>query len=342
MNIIFVNEPRIDDKIPEKSISLRKDSKNLIAAICEKNANLLGDDVSIEYFYEGLISVVAKITDQSSANEKLDKNKFVLKIRGGDNSAKEASVFEYWRKAGASVPYVYIVGKEGDLSYFIMEFIQGKNLKESAKDGLCTDEDVSEILGKLLADLHTSQLKRGAEMPQELKDSVSSHAQTTYRKFYEELGIARLEEQGVFPKEWFPSIDSAFKNVIEKEKNIVGGLVVGHMDFSSYNLFFGPPPVITDPNPAICLPVVDLAHTLVMAAHAQYGAQAYVEEILEAYEAHVDTNTRVDMTLLKDAFLVEAVTKIEYWLRVSKSESKDKLEPFLRPLIEENRFPWEV
>ncbi|MCF7865539.1 MAG: phosphotransferase [Candidatus Pacebacteria bacterium] len=335
MSVTFLNEPRIDSKIPEKSILLRNNSKDLIISVCYKNKNLLGDDVLIEYFYEGLISVVVKITNAVEKN-----NKFVLKIRGGNGSSKEAAVFEYWKSIGAKVPNVYVVGNEGDLSYFIMEFIDGKNLKESSKDGLYSEGEVAEILGRLQADLHSGQLKEDTKIPKDLKDSISNHAETTERNFYKELGLTKLEELDIFPKVWFIGIDKAFKNIIDKEQDEDTNIILGHMDFSSYNIFAGPPQVITDPNPALCLPVVDLAHTLVMAAHTQSILTTYVQDILSAYEKQ--TGSKVDMDLLKDAFVVEAITKISYWFRVNNTDSKYRLEPYLKALLEEGRFPWEL
>lgn len=333
MSVTFLNDPRIDSKIPEKSILLRNNSKDLIISICDKNKNLLGDDVLVEYFYDGLISVVVKITNATV------ENKFVLKIRGGNGSAKEAAVFEYWKSIGARVPNVYVVGNEGELSYFIMEFIEGKNLKESTKDGLYSEGEVAEILGRLQADLHSGQLKGDIEIPKDLKDSIPIHAETTERKFYGELGLSKLEELDIFPKVWFIGIDKAFKNIIEKERDKDVNIVLGHMDFSSYNIFAGPPQVITDPNPALCLSVVDLAHTLVMAAHTQSILPTYVQDILSAYEKQMCS--KVDVLLLRDAFVVEAITKISYWFRVNNTDSKYRLEPYLKVLLEEGRFPWE-
>ena len=268
------------------------------------------------------------------------KNNFVLKIRGGDNSAKEASVFEYWKSIGARVPNVYVVGNEVGLSYFIMEYIEGKNLKESTKGGVYNDAEVAKILGMLQADLHYGQISSVTKIPKELKDSISIHAETTSRKFYEERELTKLEEMDIFPKEWFVNIDKSFKNIIEKERNEDFNIILGHMDFSSYNIFAGPPQIITDPNPAQCLPVVDLAHTLVMAAHTQSVLPTYVQDILSSYEKQIGSN--VDISILRDAFIVEAITKISYWFRVNNKESRNRLEPYLKPLLEEGRFPWEV
>lgn len=143
---IFLNTCKFNDSISKSEIEFRQDANDLISRIIDGSNIFEGSVFQIEYFQEGVASVVAKVVH--------GKKLSVIKITDNlDKSKAEALAFYEWKKIGINVPIVRDEGLVANHYFLVIDFYSEKTLSEKIKNNEIELREVSEYMGKVFADM---------------------------------------------------------------------------------------------------------------------------------------------------------------------------------------------
>lgn len=138
MNIkekIFLNECKISDWMKQSEKDFRLNANKILGDIIDNDELFNGLVFNIEYFLEGVGSVVAKVV----SNEK----ELVVKITDVlEKTLAEALSFREWKKVGISTPNIYSEGITNDYYFFVIDYFDEETLLDKIKN---REKDISWI-----------------------------------------------------------------------------------------------------------------------------------------------------------------------------------------------------
>lgn len=310
--ITYKNKPRLSEhEIDKISNDRRIALVPLLESFLSSDGMFVGKDISVEYSYQGVSSLVAFI--------EADADKYVLKIPLRLTYDSEAMFLKKWEEVGVLVPHVYKEGKLGDHPYILMSFVDAPVLSESIKNGL-VKSDIWVDLGKILRNMH----EPSAEGYGDLIDGKAQY--TTFKDWIAsekvQEKIKYVEEAGLLDTKLWPISNVIDTLVAYDERNPKSSYC--HMDFGADNIMASVPPTIIDPYPMLNNGIIDIGRSLqVMSAQ---GNHDHVEDLKEGYFSN---NASYDKSALRAAIILSAYMKFRYWHKTGRDKEMAMVRKYL-------------
>jgi hypothetical protein len=147
---IFINECKIDDWMEESEKKLRLGANEVLKQIIDNSKSFNEFFYEIEYFHEGVASVVAKVLSE--------KKEFVIKVTNlPEKNVAEALSFREWRKIGINVPVIHEEGVIEGHYFFVMDYFNEGTLLDKVNNGEKDLDWVSDYIGKVFAKMQNAE-----------------------------------------------------------------------------------------------------------------------------------------------------------------------------------------
>jgi fructosamine-3-kinase len=301
--INYKNKPRLSEhEIDKISNDRRIALVPLLESFLSSDEMFVGKDISVEYSYQGVSSLVAFI--------EADADKYVLKIPLKPTAEGESLFLKKWEEVGVTVPHVYKEGKLGDHPYILMSFVDAPMLSESIKNGL-VKSDIWVDLGKILRNMH----EPSAEGYGSIVDGKAEY--TTFKDWIAsekvQEKIKYVEEAGLLDTKLWPISNVIDTLVAYDERNPKSSYC--HMDFCADDIMASVPLTIIDPEPMFNNGIIDIGRSLqLLSAQGNYD---HVEDLKEGYFSN---NTSYDKSALRAAIILSAYMKFRYWHKTGRDK----------------------
>lgn len=294
-NITFLNTCLIQKWASDKDKDFRSNANNYIISVINQSSFLLEfNDISVEFYQEGVSSIVAKLILS-------DGGKYVLKTSSRNKILRsEILSLKKWKEVGVIVPNIYEDGDQGQSSYYIMEYFDGLTLKNKIDDSSIDLKDVGQIMGTVLTKMQkVSGFGFGfpfVEKDNQLVGPISS------LKDYLEIEFVNSNKFDVIYKE-FPKIDwtglaQFHMNYLLKECN-ESFSILGNMDFSPRHFFATKNPTMFDPFPELIPEYFDVAFYLIPERGTSEGTPYSIRR--STLDSYLSINGKINNDLLSSA-----------------------------------------
>lgn len=258
-NITFLNNCSVQDWASSKDKEFRLNANNYISFVINQSSFLSEvNDVSVEFYQEGVSSIVVKLI-------LLDGRKYVLKTSSRNKILKSEIIsLKKWKEVEVTVPNIYEEGDQGQSSYYIMDYFDGLTLKNKIDDNSISLQDVGQIMGTALARMQkVSGIGFGFPFVEKDNQLVGP---ILLLKDYLEFEFVNSNKFDViykeFPETEWKSIANSHMDNILKE-NIITSSSLGNMDFSPRHFFATKNPTMFDPFPELIPEHFDVAFYLI-------------------------------------------------------------------------------
>lgn len=258
-NITFLNTCLIQDWASDKDKEFRLNANDYINQVINQSLFLSKfNDISIEFYQEGVSSIVAKLILS-------DKEKYVLKTSSRNKILKSEIIsLKKWKETGVVVPDIYEESECNNQSYYIMDHFDGLTLKDKIDDNSIDLKEVGQIMGITLAKMQkVSGIGYGLSFVEKdnqllgpillLKDYLESEFVNSNKFDFIYKG---------FPETEWRSLANHHVDNILKENN-TNFSILGNMDFSPRHFFATKNPTMFDPFPELIPEYFDVAFYLI-------------------------------------------------------------------------------
>jgi hypothetical protein len=300
-NIIFLNTCLIQDWASDKDKEFRSNANNYISSVINQSLFLSKfNDVSVEFYQEGVSSIVAKLILP-------DGEKYVLKTSSRNKILKSEIIsLKKWKEVGVVVPNIYEEGESDNQSYYIMDYFDGLTLKDKIDDNSIDLKEVGQIMGATLAKMQkVSGIGYGLSFTEKdnqllgpiplLKDYLES-------EFINSNKFDFIHKE--FPEtDWRSLSNSHVDNILKgNDANIS---VLGNMDFGQQHIFVNRNYTMFDPLPELIPKYFDIAFYLIPIKGRSEGYHYIIRKLT------LDTYSFIDGKINK-SLLSSAIWLITY------------------------------
>lgn len=293
--ITFLNNCLIQDWASAKDKEFRLNANNYINSVINESAFLSElDDISIEFYHEGVSSIVAKLILS-------DGKKYVLKTSSRNKILKSEIIsLKKWKEVGVVVPDIY---EEGDIDqhpYYIMDYFDGLTLKNKIDDNSIGLEYVGKIMGETLAKMQKVS-GVGFGFPSAGKDTELLGT-IPLLKDYLEFEFVNSNKFDLVCKE-FPEIEwtniaKSHMEYLLKEYDDTFSFL-GNMDYSPRHFFATENPTMFDPYPELIPKYFDVAFYLIPERGTSEGNSYSIRK--STLNSYLSINGKINNNLLRSA-----------------------------------------
>ncbi len=256
--ITFKNKCSVPAWMPEEKKVFRENSDEYFKKALAQVPMFEGQDLELEYFLNGVGSIVAKIVTSSGEI-------FVMKTTEIVNRTNaEVGSYKAMIEQGIKVPKLFYDGDVDGHPFFIMEYFGQGTLGDKLESGEISFEEVGDIKAKFFVDLKKIPGK-GFNWPTKYENGVLVGNISNIDDFMSEwfgkpelVGVAETHLPG-FP--WEENLKRHTNRIKENQQG--GSTKLGTFDFQNGHLFASDPATLFDPATRLEPEYLDLGHLLI-------------------------------------------------------------------------------
>ena len=258
-NIIFLNTCLAQSWASDKDKVFRSNAENYISLVTNQSSFLSEfNDISVEFYQEGVSSIVVKLILSDSI-------KYILKTNSRSKALKSEIIsLKKWKEVGIVVPNIYEEGEQNQYTYYIMDYFDDLTLKNKIDDNSIDLQYVGQIMGATLAKMQKIS-GVGFGFPFVENDSQLVGPIPLFKDYLESEFVNSNKFDVVskeFPEIKWTNLAKFHIDYLLKEYGECSSFL-GNMDFSPRHLFATENPTMFDPYPELIPEYFDVAFYLV-------------------------------------------------------------------------------
>jgi hypothetical protein len=331
-NITFTNTCKTQAWASDKDKKFRAQANEYIASVIENSPFLKDEtDISIEYYQEGISSIVAQIFLQKG-------KKLVLKTNSRSGGLlSEIITLRRWADRGISVPTIYEQGEFDSYPYYIMDYFESYTLGDAMEDGSKTTEEVGIVIGTFL--FKTEAITGNGfgrpfvEKDQQLIGPTTSLSDYLYKEFLDQKKLKIIEDESPNTS-WSMLLNEHIESLLKTE--IDNKSILGNLDLSPRHFFATNTPVMFDPFPELVPKYFDIAFYLLPELGTYTGGN-YVRR-KATIDAYVALGGTIDCKIIRSAIWLLTYRKCGNLLEQTDEARTKRAHHMLSVIAHDNSF----
>ncbi len=254
-NITFLNTCSTQDWASGKDKEFRSKANEFLTKVITDSPLFTGNQsVSVEYYQEGISSIVAKVMLP-------DDQKFVFKTNSRSWLLQSEIIgLQTWVDIGIKTPKVHETGEYNNYPYYIMDCFENTTLANSLDKELISPTEIGAIIGEFF---FVMQKVTGQGFGRKFsKENGKLVGRQTSLSEYIDQEFKDKELLGTLQKNapntlWQELLNTHIHNIEEQYDASIS--ILGNFDMSPRHIFTTEPPTLFDPLPELAPKYFDIA-----------------------------------------------------------------------------------